>query len=75
MKYANAKNLPFVTYNGGHGAQTKLGQMSHGIGISLSQLDSVEIAENGKSAIIGGGALSKKVIDTLWESGKQTGES
>lgn len=35
-------------------------------------MDSVSIAEDGKTATIGGGALSKQITDSLWAKGKQT---
>lgn len=47
--------------------------MKNGIHISLAELRSVEVAEDGKTAVIGGGALDKTVTDTLWAVGKQTG--
>ncbi|KAL4865193.1 hypothetical protein BDV12DRAFT_200385 [Aspergillus spectabilis] len=72
VKFTKKKNLPFLVYNGLHGAITTLGQMDHGIEISLRKLNSIEIAHNGQSATIGGGTISKKVTDTLWAAGKQT---
>ncbi|KAJ5707489.1 FAD-dependent oxygenase [Penicillium malachiteum] len=72
VKYANKKNVPFLTYNGVHGALVSLGKMTHGIGISMSQLSSVEVSDCGTTATIGGGTMSKKVTDELWAAGKQT---
>ncbi|KAJ5385005.1 FAD-binding type 2 [Penicillium concentricum] len=72
VKFANKKDLPFLTYNGIHGALVSLGKMDHGVGISLSQLNSVKIANDGKTVTIGGGTMSKKVTDTLWAADKQT---
>ncbi|OQE25457.1 hypothetical protein PENSTE_c006G05090 [Penicillium steckii] len=72
VKYANKKNVPFLTYNGVHGALVSLGKMDHGVGISLSQLRSVKIAEDGQTATLGGGVMSKQVTDGLWAAGKQT---
>jgi FAD/FMN-containing dehydrogenase len=73
VKYANARNIPFVALNGGHGAITTLGRVQNGIEIWLRRLDSISIADNGRTATFGGGALSKEVTDTLWAKGKQTG--
>ncbi|KAL0943459.1 FAD-dependent oxygenase [Colletotrichum truncatum] len=42
------------------------------IAIDLRSWDNVDIAEDGKSATIGGGASVKKVVNTLWTAGKQT---
>jgi hypothetical protein len=65
--------LPFLAYNGAHGALTTLGRMTQGIEIYLAQLSSVEIADDGETVTIGGGTKSKLVTDTLWEAGNQTG--
>lgn len=48
--------------------------MTHGIEIFLSQLSTVEIAPDGKTAKIGGGIRGKALIDALWAAGKQTGK-
>ncbi|KNG91157.1 FAD-dependent oxygenase [Aspergillus nomiae NRRL 13137] len=72
VKYANEKGLPFLAYNGAHGAITTLGKMDHGIEIFLEQLNTIDIAEDGKTVKIGGGTGSKAVTDTLWAAGKQT---
>ncbi|KAH2184532.1 hypothetical protein KXW61_000848 [Aspergillus fumigatus] len=72
VKYANKKDLPFLAYNGVHGAITTLGRMDHGIEIYLNQLSGVEISKDGKTAKIGGGTKSKLVTDQLWAAGKQT---
>ncbi|KAA8641456.1 hypothetical protein EYZ11_002260 [Aspergillus tanneri] len=75
VKYANRKNVPFLAYNGAHGAITTLGKMDHGIEINLHQLNRVEVAKDGKTVTIGGGTKSKAVTDKLWAAGKQTGKS
>ncbi|KAI3324621.1 FAD binding domain protein [Xylariaceae sp. AK1471] len=72
VKYANSQNISYLAVNGGHGAITTVGKLQGGIGIWLNQLSSVEIAGDGTTAKIGGGTLSKTVIDTLWTHGKQT---
>ncbi|XXH05698.1 glutathione S- transferase, nitrogen catabolite repression regulator [Hypoxylon texense] len=72
VKYGNEKNVPYLATNGGHGLITTVGNMHGGIQIWMNKLNTVEIAEDGKSARIGGGALSKKVTDALWAVGKQT---
>ncbi|KAI0179621.1 FAD binding domain protein [Hypoxylon sp. FL1284] len=70
--YANEKDMPFVAITGGHGAITTMGRLENGIQIWMDMLSSVEIAEDGATAKIGGGALSKTVIESLWSAGKQT---
>ncbi|CAH0000578.1 unnamed protein product [Clonostachys byssicola] len=72
IKFANKQNIPFLAYNGHHGATTTLGSMSYGIEIFLKQLKSIQIATDGKSVTVGGGINSKVVTDTLWAAGKQT---
>lgn len=67
--------MPFLAYNGVHGALTTLGEMGYGIEIFMQQLSSVEIAKDGETVTIGGGTMSKLVTDTLWEAGKQAGKS
>lgn len=74
VKYANEKAVPYLAVNGGHGAITTVGRMKDGIQIWMDQLGTVEIAQDGKTAKIGGGTLSKTVTDTLWAANKQTGE-
>ncbi|KAE8377935.1 hypothetical protein BDV26DRAFT_262436 [Aspergillus bertholletiae] len=71
VKFANKKELPFLAYNGAHGAITTLGKMDHGIEIFLDQLNTIDIAADGNTVTIGGGVKSKAVIDQLWAAGKQ----
>jgi hypothetical protein len=75
VKYADSQNISFLAVNGGHGAITTVGKLHGGIEIWLNQLSSVEIAQDGATAKIGGGTLSKTVTDSLWAHGKQTGVS
>ncbi|KAI0404550.1 hypothetical protein F4802DRAFT_566389 [Xylaria palmicola] len=72
VKYANEMSLPFLAVNGGHGAITTVGRVEDGIEIWMNELNSVDITDDGSTVTIGAGALSKKVTDTLWASGKQT---
>ncbi|RYC58252.1 hypothetical protein CHU98_g7969 [Xylaria longipes] len=72
VKHANLQNIPFLAVNGGHGAITTVGKLQNGIEIWLNQLSSVEIAQDGATAKIGGGTLSKTVTDSLWAQSKQT---
>lgn len=72
VKFAVKYDTDFLVYNGVHGATTTLGKMKGGIEIFLEQLNNIEIASDGKTATIQGGANSKMVIDALWQAGKQT---
>ncbi|KAL8709491.1 MAG: hypothetical protein Q9220_005733 [cf. Caloplaca sp. 1 TL-2023] len=54
-------NLPFLAVNRGHGSVSALGTFRDGILIKLNKLVSIDIAADGKSAILGGvGLISKK---------------
>ncbi|PVH78374.1 FAD-binding domain-containing protein [Cadophora sp. DSE1049] len=72
VKFAGTHDIPFLAYSGGHGAIDSLGSMDHGIQIRMTEMKSVSIAPDGESATIGGGILSKDLVDTLWRSNKQT---
>jgi hypothetical protein len=71
--YANAHNLSFLAYSGGHGCITSLGRVRNGIQISMSRLNQVKVAADGKTATIGGGANVKDVTKALAAAGKRTG--
>ncbi|TVY90066.1 FAD-linked oxidoreductase, partial [Lachnellula willkommii] len=72
VKFANEYSLPFLATNGVHGSITTLGQMTSGIEIHMSQLSSIAVAQDGSTATIGGGVMSKNLTDALWAVGKQT---
>lgn len=72
--FANKNSVPFLTTNGVHGSITTLGQMTSGIEIYMTQLNSIKIAEDGKTVTIGGGVMSRNVTDALWAANKQTGK-
>jgi hypothetical protein len=71
--YANERDIPYLAKVGGHGAINSLGDVHHGIQISMRQLSDVRITEGGDFATIGGGVKAKDVMDALWSAGKQTG--
>lgn len=75
IRYANANEKPFLAISGQHGGTTALGDVKNGTGIWLRKMTDVSIAENGKSAVIGGGIKSKELVDKLWKHGKMTGAS
>lgn len=60
--------------NGGHGAISSLANLDHGIEIWLHKLNSIEIAEDGKTATVGGGTQAVTLIGALFQQGKQTGK-
>lgn len=60
--------------SGGHGAIYNLGDVHYGIEIWMKKMNSISISEDGDTALIGGGVLSKDLVDYLWSNGKQAGE-
>jgi FAD/FMN-containing dehydrogenase len=74
VKYANARNIPFLAYNGGHGCIAGLDTVQNGIQIKLTRLNSVTVSDEGDIATCGGGIIGKTLVDALWKVGKQTGE-
>ncbi|KAF4495048.1 oxidoreductase [Fusarium agapanthi] len=72
IRYANEHGIPFLARSGGHGATEALQLAKDVIIVDLRDQNDVEIAEDGKSARIGGGASVKKVVNELWAAGKQT---
>ncbi|KAL4737143.1 hypothetical protein BDV11DRAFT_206979 [Aspergillus similis] len=72
IKYANANNLPFLAVNGGHGSISSLSKIDNGIEIWMHKLNSVQIAEDGKTVTVGGGIKSAELIPALFAHGKYT---
>ena len=72
VRYANANERPFLAISGKHGNNNYAGKVKRGVGINLRKLNSVEIGKDGRSATIGGGIVTKELIDALWEDGKMS---
>ena len=72
IKYANSVNMPFLALNQGHGSPFTLAKLQYGIEIWLTQLDSIEVAEDGNTAVLGGGTYIKQVINALAKYNKVT---
>ncbi|CAG9948945.1 unnamed protein product [Clonostachys rosea f. rosea IK726] len=72
VRYANEKNIAFFGRAGGHGATEALAKAHDAIQVDLRKLNHIEIAEDGKTAKIGGGASVKEVVDALGKAGKRT---
>lgn len=72
MKYADRYNMPFLTVNQAHGTASALSNVFNGIEIYISSLNSIEIAEDGKSALMGGGTYQDQVVKYLAAHGKVT---
>ncbi|KAL8942997.1 MAG: hypothetical protein Q9216_001353 [Gyalolechia sp. 2 TL-2023] len=72
VKLANRFGLPFLAVNGGHGTTSSLNTIKRGVSINLRALNHVQVSQDGQSALIGGGANTHEVINTLAASGKVT---
>ncbi|KAI0397925.1 FAD-binding domain-containing protein [Xylariaceae sp. FL0594] len=72
VRFANEKNMPFFVRSGGHGATEALGLAKDALQIDVRKMSYVRVAEDGKSATIGGGASAKQVVDALEAVGKRT---
>ncbi|KAJ4355367.1 uncharacterized protein N0V89_003383 [Didymosphaeria variabile] len=73
VAYANARGVPFLAFNGGHGFSKTLNNFKGGIGISMRGMKNVTISnertEKGPVAYVQGGAKSGEVIGTAWAAG------
>lgn len=72
IQYANGKEMPFLALSGKHGYNNNLNRVKHGIGINLRRMNSVKLAQDGKTARLGGGILSYEMLHGLWDLGKIT---
>ena len=73
MEYANRYNVPFLAVNRAHGTASALSNVYNGIEIYINALNSIEIAEDGESALMGGGTYQDQVVNHLAAYGKVTG--
>ncbi|KAI4117113.1 MAG: hypothetical protein LQ345_002587 [Seirophora villosa] len=72
VKLANMLGVPFLAVNRGHGSTIDMSRCRHGVNIYIHSLDSIEFAEDGQSAIFGGGVYGDQVIRSLAVRGKAT---
>ncbi|KAK3308387.1 uncharacterized protein B0T15DRAFT_524296 [Chaetomium strumarium] len=71
IRFAAQHDIPFVARAGGHGATDALGNAKNAIQLDLRSLNQVRVLEDGKAAIIGGGADAKQVVSELEKVGKR----
>ncbi|KAK5675709.1 hypothetical protein LTS10_011809 [Elasticomyces elasticus] len=71
IRVANHHRRPFLAISGGHGGTRDLSNVRNGVGIRMRGMKYVTIAEDGRTARIGGGILSGELAHTLWAEGKQ----
>ncbi|KAI4267796.1 MAG: hypothetical protein LQ337_008183, partial [Flavoplaca oasis] len=70
VRYANKHNVPFLAVNRGYGSSVDMNRLRRGISIYLHNLDSIIIAADKQSAVLGGGVYAAQLIKTLAKSGK-----
>ncbi|KAG8526291.1 uncharacterized protein KY384_000284 [Bacidia gigantensis] len=70
VHFANRFHIPFLAVNRGHGDAAGLSAVDGGISIYIRNLDSIEVAEDGQSASMGGGVFQDQVVRYLFERGK-----
>lgn len=73
VKFANAVDVPFYVVNRGHGSTITQLAFKHGIQINMRKLTNIEIADDGKSAMMGGGVWVDEIRRVLDAKGKATG--
>ena len=74
IKYANANGIPFLAFNGTHGAQLLLNKFKNGIGITTLAMKSMALNEDDgvKTVWIRGSWLSGHVRDEMHKMGKRS---
>ena len=75
IRYANARNVPFLAVSGHHGLDSAFADVKNGVGIWMRSMTDLKVLGDGESARIGGGIVTKDLVDKLWEKGKMTGKS
>ncbi|KAK4233777.1 hypothetical protein C8A03DRAFT_47748 [Achaetomium macrosporum] len=71
VRFAAQHDIPFVARAGGHGATEAMGKAKNAIQLDLRSLNQVRVLENGTTAVIGGGADAKHVVNELEKVGKR----
>ncbi|KAI4107144.1 MAG: hypothetical protein L6R37_001845 [Teloschistes peruensis] len=72
VKFANDCALPFLTVGQGHGTSSALNTIRRGVSINLQKLRNVQVARDGRRALIGGGVNTHDVRSALAAHGKVT---
>ncbi|KAK0611390.1 hypothetical protein B0T14DRAFT_540508 [Immersiella caudata] len=71
VKYANRRNLHFLTVSGGHGWASTLTKFNGGIRINMRKLNTAETRPDGKIATVGGGMMQHEITKSLYAQGKK----
>lgn len=64
--------MPFLAVNRAHGTASAISNVYNGIEIYINALNSINIAEDGESASMGGGTYQDQVVNYLAAYGKVT---
>lgn len=70
VRFADIYNIPFLAVNKGHGTAIGSSTIYNGIEIYIRTLDSIQISEDGNSAVMGGGVYQDQFVNYLWDQGK-----
>ena len=73
VQFANKENIPYLAVGRAHGGTDTLSQVKNGIQIWTTRMNSIEIAPDGQSVVVGAGVMTKNLTDALWAVNKQTG--
>ena len=65
MQFANEYNPPFLAVNQGHGTAPAISNVKNGVNIYVHALNSIQVAADGQSALLGGGTYVDEVIKKL----------
>ncbi|KAJ6109987.1 6-hydroxy-D-nicotine oxidase [Penicillium sp. IBT 16267x] len=71
IKFAKSSGIPFTLRSGGHNLEG-LAIVQDALLIDLRALNSVTVAEDRKSATVGGGILQGELVNELWDQGLAT---
>ncbi|KAI3324037.1 FAD binding domain-containing protein [Xylariaceae sp. AK1471] len=71
VKYCNENSIEFLVKSQGHGFTTTL-NVFQGLQISMTQLQGMEIAGDGQTALLQGGSWAGPTIQALWDKGYVT---
>ena len=74
VKFANLINIPFLSITRGHGTPLALSSIKHGLLIKTNKLDTIDVANDGKTATLGGGVYTDQLLAKLAETNKVAGE-
>ncbi|KAH9905587.1 FAD-binding domain-containing protein [Xylariomycetidae sp. FL2044] len=72
IRFSNEHSLAFFGRSGGHGGTEAMALATDSVQIDFRKMNHVDLAEDGKTARIGGGINVKQVVEALGDAGKRT---